>query len=58
MTPHDGDSAVDVGSLGLVDASDIAVYPVDQLPDSLDYFSGRTGVDATPRGKCADRVAV
>ena len=48
VTPHDGDGVVDAGSLGFVDAGDIAFDSVDQPPDPGDFFLGRGGVGAGP----------
>jgi hypothetical protein len=48
MTAHDGDSVVDLGSLGVVEFGDIAFDPVDQPPDSGDLLLGWSGVGAGP----------
>ena len=48
VTAHDGDRVVDLGSLGVVEAGDVAFDPGDQPPDPGDLLLGRGGVGAGP----------
>jgi hypothetical protein len=48
VTTDDGDGVVDLGSLGVGKAYEVAVDSVDQLPDSSDLLLGGSGVGTSP----------
>ena len=48
MTAHHGDRFVDLGSLGVVEAGDVAFDHGNQVPDPADLLLGGGGVGARP----------
>jgi hypothetical protein len=48
VAAHDGDRLVDPGVLGRVQVGDVALDPVDQVPDPADLLLGGRGVDTGP----------